>query len=125
MSELLVLLLVGLAVGGLAGWWFHRYRWWWKRQWTTLRWHLYQRWRQDRITVRRTELLYLLRVNQHVEGRGRYNAEMVVSESILKEDMGLSWVAGSLDNKLLADLGVVLPDREWTMALDITSMAGR
>lgn len=111
---LVFLTLVTLA-GLVVGWWSHRYRWWLRRQWTTIRWHLWRRWRQHRTPILPPEPLYLLRVSQHLEGRGKYNAAMVVSESVAKDDMAFSWAVHSLDQKLLEDTGLVTKDREWSI----------
>lgn len=115
MIELLSIL-ASVVVGVVVGWWSHRYRWWLRRQWTILRWHLWHRWRQHRIPIQPPEPLHLLRVSQHIEGRGRYTAAMIVSESVTEDEMALSYAAHSLDSKLLDDTGLVTKDREWSMA---------
>ncbi len=94
---LLLIFLIGLVIGFLA----IRLRW--------LRWNLWGRWHQPP-----PEPLYLLTVSQQVE-KETYHSAQVISQSLADDDLGLAWIARSLDGHLLTETGIVAEDRQWAI----------
>ncbi len=97
---LLMIFLVGLVIGFYA----HRYR-------GRIRWNLWGRWHQPEPEP---EPLYLLTVSQQVE-KETYHSAQVVSQSLANDDLGLAWIARSLDGHLLTETGIVAEDRQWAI----------
>ncbi len=95
---LLMVFLIGLVIGYFAT----RYR-------GRIRWNLWGRWHQLP-----PEPLYLLTVSQQVE-KETYHSAQVVSQSLADDDLGLAWIARSLDGHLLTETGIVAEDRRWIM----------
>ncbi len=94
---LLMVFLIGLVIGYFA----IRFRW--------LRWNLWGRWHQLP-----PEPMYLLTVSQQVE-KETYHSAQVISQSLADDDLGLAWIARSLDGHLLTETGIVAEDRRWIM----------